>query len=108
MLKVTLRLYRHQFTALLNYLPLPTEYTFRQMASLPLEELILIDYRAKISLQTALTWETRSTDKAYALTMPLQVARVLWKELQQPTTTQSLQGVLWSLDKELKHLGFNP
>lgn len=106
MLKVTLRLYRHQVGALLEYLPHPGGYSFRKMASLGMEELILAEYRGKISASQVFTWKNRPNTKAYAFTIPLSVARALWSELQYlPIRNHGLQGLLSELDRELKNLG---
>ncbi|MCX6216586.1 hypothetical protein [Spirosoma sp.] len=105
MFKITLRLYRHQVGALLEFLPHPANYSFRQIAALRIEQMILLDYRSKITANQVFTWKNRPTTKAYAFTLPLPVARALWSELQLPELSYALQEILGGLDKQLKDLG---
>ena len=106
MFKVTLKLYRHQTGALLDFLPHPTELSLSQMAKLRLEQMVLIDYRGKITATQVHTWKHRPKDKAYALTMPIAVARALWSELQRlPIQTHSINGLLAEVDRVLKNSG---
>ncbi|GAB3767395.1 hypothetical protein GCM10028818_00010 [Spirosoma horti] len=105
MLKVRLRLYRHQLGALLEFVPHPNAITFREMATLRLEEIVLIDWRGRITTNQALTWKARPTGKPYTFTMPLAVARALYVELQNlAIISHGLQGLLSELDRELKNL----
>lgn len=106
MFKVTLKLYRHQMGALLDFLPYPTELSHSQVAKLSLEEMVLIDYRGKITATQVHTWKHRPKDKAYSLTMPIAVARALWSELQRlAILTHSIHGLLSEVDRVLKNSG---
>lgn len=106
MFKVTLKLYRHQMGALLDFLPHPTELSLRQMAKLTLEEMVLIDYRGKITANQVHTWKHRPNEKPYSLTMPLSVARALWSQLQRLCIlSHGLHSLLAEVDRVLKNAG---
>ncbi|PRY47139.1 hypothetical protein CLV58_101205 [Spirosoma oryzae] len=105
MFKITLRLYRSQFAAFIGFIPDPRNLSFRESLGLRIEELILLDYRAKLTPAQVFTWRNRPTTKRFAVTISLQVARALYAELQAHQLTPELQGLLCELDQELVNAG---
>lgn len=102
MSKLTIHVYKDGIAGLFQLIHPPSHYSTQQaLNELSLEELIVVEWRGRLTRQQLYTWLQRSNQKKYALKLSLPVAVALWKVLQQVPISDSLQELLDELTREL-------
>ncbi|MVM37226.1 hypothetical protein GO730_05625 [Spirosoma sp. HMF3257] len=103
--KLKLKLYKEQFRQLVLFIPDPGHLSKRDTVNKPLEEILLLEWRGKLTRLQILTWHQREHNRQYTLSLPLSVAVALWRDLQNYALTDELQLLADELDHELIDAG---
>ncbi|MBN8820781.1 MULTISPECIES: hypothetical protein [unclassified Spirosoma] len=107
--KISLKVYKDGMAGLLQLIKPPTHYsTLTALNDLSLEELILVEWRGRITNQQITTWRFRTNQKPYTLNLPLSVAVAMWQTLQRLPLSDALQELLNELTRTLVNSGLQP
>ncbi|MGF7217464.1 hypothetical protein GGR92_003638 [Spirosoma lacussanchae] len=107
-MKVPLYVYRSGMVALLQLIHHPSQYSLADaLNTLTLDELVLIEWRGKITTHNLLTWQLREHNKRYTVNLPVSVAVALWKALRRVPLSPDLQELSDELDRQLTNAGFS-
>ncbi len=108
MQKIDLYVYRNGFFSLLELAPLPSQFsTEGALNTLSLEELVLIEWRGRITPQQVFTWTLRPYQKRYIVKLSLTLAVALRKLLRTTELTSDLQELSDELDRALVNNGLS-
>lgn len=106
---IELRIYVMEAVFVEKYLIMVWE-NLRQLKNMaPEQDFQLVEYYKKqFSKDVVRLKRHNKTSKAYAIKMPLSVARILWKNWQHELINDYVQRVLHGIDKELCNYGLKP
>ncbi|QMW04050.1 hypothetical protein [Spirosoma foliorum] len=105
MYRVTLKLYREQVRQLILFIPDPGYISKADTVNRTLEEILILEWRAKLTRLQIRTWSERDNNKKYGLSLPMSVAVAFWKDLQNYELTPELRQLLGEIDHELVDAG---
>jgi hypothetical protein len=77
------------------------------LRSMSLEQMVLMEWKTKVTYSQVQTWQHRNSRKKYAYKLPLPVAVALWRMLRLARMEPALQMFSDSLDKALVNSGFS-
>ncbi|OIN55636.1 hypothetical protein [Arsenicibacter rosenii] len=101
MLKVTIKLYPVEWQAMVKLCPKYDEIAGIPMKELALENLLLAEYRSRITPAQVLSWQSKFSNRTYCCTLPVSVAQTLWNEMQHAQLDAHEQLLLNKLDQAL-------
>ncbi|GAB3990464.1 hypothetical protein GCM10028807_17690 [Spirosoma daeguense] len=106
--KITIKLYREEFVSLYLFAEDPGQLSkWVMLNERSLEEILLVEWRTRITQQQILTWRLRERNKEFALSLPLTVAIAFWLRFGQVPLTIELQTIYSKLTTALLDNGLS-